>query len=188
MLFFIFLLNCKSSKYQYLQIKPQSAGIKILNIKTSGYYYSLHKMKKGDFFKKDLVKNLNDEYVYSINPLILKSNGTASLSDDVFGLFVREDCDFKPENSFVRSLLFLECFLLDIGELVTQGYFEVNDSIIRIQYEVPYMNVNDNRTRVLEKRGVILNDSTLILNKIIDYKKKRTYKINELYHFKQFVF
>ena len=156
-------------------IPKEKIGLNNSNLRIDGFYYSKH---------KHLIYT-NDTIRY-ISPLFLFKNGTSAYSDylgngsaiinkKVLGKRCKINMPNKKEFSEVIS--FFKCFAPSIKYKKSFSNFYIKDSTIKIQ--TIFKNV------FLEDRGKILNDTSFIIKKRIDYYNKSIKDVNIIYHFEK---
>ena len=165
-------LYSQNINYTAKVIPKEKIGVHNQNFKLNGFYYN----------KKLRVDNIKDT-VYAIKPMIFYKNGiymgfhTLGNSSKRFRKKVgKQKCILKPRQNFYTIINFFKCYVNIANRKEITSVYSVNEAIIRIQHI--------NKHIFIEERGVVLNDSTFLINKRIDYIKKNVKTIEDIYHFK----
>ncbi len=152
-------------------IQKEKIGTNNEYLKINGFYYS----------KRVNIKSENDTAKY-ISPMIFFEDGTV-LTFDFIGnssntLKIKENgekCILKPRQDFNTIINYFKCYaeIVDIKKIYT--VYSIDDNFIRIQSVAPKFFV--------EKRGVILNDSTFVINQSINYMTRKFENKSYMYQF-----
>jgi hypothetical protein len=156
-------------------IPKNKIGLNNNNLKINGYYYTKHIDIK---IPRDTIKY--------IAPLVLFENGSAFRYDYVGngkGISKRSfgdtTCFLNEEGkkNFSNITEYFACLLpsLEFKEVYT--VYAVYDRIIKIQRKY--------KKYLREETGIIINDSTFVINKVIDYTNKEMNDVEEIYFFKK---
>lgn len=168
---FLIFISCSSSKSILIsnEYKPkEEVGIQNNELKTNGFYYSKHEKRNKKF----------------INPIVLFEKGPVMLFDN-FGngsnknvkIKNGQKCYLDTGQNHETIIQFFECYLKIVDFVTIYSVFFVKDGLIKIE-----SRGND---FLLYHYGNILNDSTFVINKIVNLKAKRVYNEKRVYHFKK---
>tara|TARA_B100000795_G_scaffold66690_1_gene45671 strand:- start:1611 stop:2216 length:606 start_codon:yes stop_codon:yes gene_type:complete len=174
---FFIICSCSSINDAYF-IKTTNIDTQ-KKIKNNGYFYSE--------FKEDSKKHQSNY----IKPYILYSNGTVlsfdhsgkSLSEATYnqikkqGLYV---CLLKPKSDYEDILKYFEC------TIENKLYYKTTSSVYQIFNDTIKIQTYTSNNSLLEKSGIVLNDSAFVLKKEYNYKKDKIKTINERYKFRAF--
>ena len=152
-------------------IPKDSIGVNNQNFKLEGFYYS----------KRLDVQSENHTAKY-IDPMIFFKDGTV-MNFDYFGnssktIKLKEKgkkCILKPKQNYSIIIDFFKCYAEIVNRKETNSVYSIDGSIIRIQH------IGTNF--FVEQRGTVLNDSTFIINKRINYKTNELVNENFKYQF-----
>mgnify|MGYP006432156307 FL=1 len=153
-------------------IQKEKIGSDNKNFKINGFYYT----------KLINIKSKKDTAKY-ISPIILYKNGTA-LNFDYTGnssntLKIKENgqkCSLKPRQDFDVIIDYFKCLAEIVKRNKVSTVYSIKDKLLKIQIVGSELFV--------EKRGIILNDSTFLINQSINYMTKEFENINHIYQFK----
>jgi len=168
---FLITCSCASINASYF-IKTKNIDNQI---KKNGYFYSEFRKNKTNYIK----------------PYILYSNGTVlsfdysgkSRSEEAYnqikklGLYI---CLLKPESDYEDILKFFEC------KIQNKLYHKTTSSVYQIFNDTIKIQTYTSNNRLLEKNGIVLNDSVFVLKKEYNYKKNKIKTINKIYKFRAF--
>jgi hypothetical protein len=178
---FLIICSCSSINYPYF-IKAKNIDVYFIKtknidtqIKNNGYFYSEFKKNQSNYIK----------------PYILYSNGTVlnfdysgnSRTEEEYnqiknlGLYV---CLSKPKSDYKDLLKFFECTIQN------KLYFKTTASVYQIFNDTIKIQTYTSNNGLLEKNGIVLNDSVFVLKKEYNYKKNTVKTINEIYKFRAF--
>ncbi|WP_026838859.1 hypothetical protein [Gillisia sp. JM1] len=152
-------------------ILKEKIGVNNQNFILDGFYYS----------KRIHVKSENDTANY-ISPIIFFEDGTA-MNFDFIGnssntIRVKEKgkkCILKPRQDFETIIDFFRCYaeIFERKEIYT--VYSIEGNILRIQSLGPKFFV--------ENRGIVINDSTFVINLSINYLTREFVNKNYTYQF-----
>jgi len=157
-------------------IPKESIGIKNSNLKLNGFYYTKYIRLKSE---KDTIK--------FIAPLILFENGIYTNYDytgnggDIKKKVLQKMCvlNKKSKKKFRTIISFFECFSPSIKHDKAYNVYSINKKTIKMQ--ILFKN------RLIGRTGIILNDSTFVINKLLDYNNKKIEDVNLVYYLKKSV-
>lgn len=173
-LYSLFAFPQKSNIKKHL-ISKDKLGLNNSNLKIDGFYYT----KYIDVYsKKDSIKYIFPIFLFengTLGSFDYLGNGSVTLRKKVLG----KKCILKMPNKkdFKKVVSFLKCYAPSIKYKKAYNFFYVNKNIIITQ--TLYKN------KVIESRGIILNDSTFIIKKRLNYFTKKIDNVNLLYHFEK---
>jgi hypothetical protein len=152
-------------------IPKDNIGVNNRNFKLEGFYYS----------KRLDMKSGNHSAKY-IAPMIFYKDGTV-MNFDYFGnsshtIRLKEKgkkCILKPKKDYSIIIDFFKCYAEIVNKKETNSVYSIDGSIIRIQH----LGANF----FVEQRGIVLNDSTFIITKRINYKTNQLVSENFKYQF-----
>lgn len=156
-------------------IPKEKIGLNNSKIKLNGFYYSKH-----------VRLNYFNDTIRFISPIILFKNGTVAHSDYIGNgsgtlekTVLGKKCTLKipHKKSFKEVVSFFNCYLPSIKYKKVYSFYSIEGKSIRIQTLY--------KGDLKEEKGVILNDSTLLIKKIIDYNSNKIEHVNLLYYFKK---
>lgn len=145
------------------------------NLKINGYYYTKHIDIK---VPRDTIKY--------IAPLVLFENGSAFIYDYVGngkGIYKRSfgdtTCFLNEEGkkNFSNITAYFTCLLPSLEFKDVYTVYAIYDRIIKIQRK--------HKKYLREETGIIINDSTFVINKVIDYTNKKMNDVEQIYFFKK---
>src|SRR5690606_4096499 len=152
-------------------IPKEKIGVHNRTFKLDGFYYSKHIH----------IKSINDTARY-IAPVILYKNGTG-MNFDYIGNGYRavtekdnnDGCTLAYRSGFDSIIKYFKCYSKSIKKRILSNVFSIDGNSIRIQHlGVDYL---------IEMRGVIINDSTFLINNLMNYKTKEVTPLNHIYQF-----
>ena len=156
-------------------IPKEKIGLNKSNLRIDGFYYTKFLRV---FAKKDTVK--------FIQPLILFKNGAVSFSDylgngtgTIRKKVLGKECYLKMPNykDYKHIVSFFKCYSPTLKTKKVNNFFSIEGKLIRIQTII-------NKTKI-ERKGLILNDSTFIIKKLIDYNTKKIEVVNLIYYYEK---
>ncbi|MBU2920210.1 hypothetical protein KO504_02575 [Winogradskyella psychrotolerans] len=152
-------------------IPKESIGVHNRNFKLGGFYYR----------QKSNVNSVNDTVNY-IAPLIFFKNGTVKPFDYIGNtsstLRIKgkgKKCILKPREDFETIITFFKCFAEVVKLKEIYSVYSIEGDRIRIQSFGAHFFV--------ENRGKVLNDSTFVITKSINYGTKKVVDKNYTYQF-----
>lgn len=153
-------------------IKKENMGNVDRTLKTNGFYYSM----------RIRIESKNDTVKY-VHPMILFESGKLLKFDYIGNSSMtlkrkgeNQKCRLKPEQDFDRIIDFSKCYTEVVDERKIYSVYAINGNILKIQ------SLGNGYFK--EKRGVILNDTTFVINQSIDYLTKEFENKKYLYQFK----
>lgn len=172
LIFFSFLKSYSQNNIvEHQLIKKEKIGTNNKYLKINGFYYSKHID----------VKPQNDTAKY-ISPIIFFKDGTALIFDFIGNSSTTlkrrkngEKCILKPRQDFNTIINYFKCYASINDRNNISTVYSIDDNFIRIQSVSPKF--------FIEKRGVILNDSTFLINQSINYTTREFENQNYIYQF-----
>lgn len=178
-LLLLFLFNCTLFCFgQNNNIdKPKTNKDSVTKLRIDGYYYSLNK-----YYSFELKDSVN-----YIHPIIFYKNGKVAQFDFIgnssFTLKKKGKkwCTLKPKSDFKTIFNFIEC-ILEKKKKIKLGQ---NSSFI-INGKKIIIKVHGDHKLISESRGLVLNDSTFLINRTLIHHNKSFRKENRIYQFKKY--
>lgn len=178
----IFLLitsSCTILRYssEFKVLKKQEV-INDNKLKLNGYYFNNYEIQHPNY----LPVKATYFYIFYSTGIIDRSN-ISSIEYDDQGIELPVDNTYK--NVLKNYHKYLEQVPYKPDSYSNWGIYRINGDSIRIQYYVRAMSPWF-KYDLTERKGVILNDTTFLLTKYIDYvDEEYTKDTNELYHFRK---
>jgi len=166
-----FAQNQEIEKYL---IPKENIGKKNSNLKLNGFYYT----------KYIRLKSENDTIKF-IAPLFLFKNGIIAGSDyvgngiDIRKRVFQKKCvlNKKSKKKFITIISFFECFSPSIKYDRAYTIYSINKTTIKTQ------SLANNK--LFGSTGIILNDSTFVIKKLLDYNNKKVEDVNQVFYFRE---
>ncbi len=189
------LTSCLIIYHKRHVLNLNKVGDKLRPIRTDGYYYQELEKKTFPYYKNKYGGYSQDSskpYVQKqIEPLTLHKDGslltfgisTGFQENRFFDFFA--NCGLIDFNSIDNAKKHFECDIEhyeDRYPIWGKGVFKTENDEIVIQYYVNYIGAY----YLVEKKGIILNDSSFILKTRLDYYSNYRKDINEIYNFQHF--
>lgn len=170
-LFFPLILNAQDELNSKKPIPIDKVGVHNSNIRLDGFYYE----------RRMEINSKNDTIRY-IAPMIFFKNGTF-ISPDFIGnssMTLRfkkgkKKCKLKPKQNFDTIIDFFKCYCEVIDSIDRNSIYSVDGNVIRIQ---SFQN-----GLIYEGQGVVINDSTFVMNKSINYRYNFVKNYKSIYKF-----
>lgn len=141
-------------------IPKEKVGANAQNLKLDGFYYSKHLH----------IKPISDTARY-ISPMIFFKDGTTMDFDYIGNSSITlrkrakgKKCLLKPRQDFETIIDFFKCYAEVVKKKEVYSVFSLDKDKIRIQTLAPHF--------FTERRGNVLNDSTFVITKRINYLTK----------------
>lgn len=167
------VLTAQDDVFSKNPIPIDKLGIHNRNFKIDGFYYE----------RRMRITSENDT-INTIIPMIFFENGTAFPFDSFGNSSSRlrfkkgkKKCKLNPKQNFDTVFEFIKCYC-EIVELRDKyPIYSIDGNLLRAQF------FDDGLA--FERQGVILNDSTFVINKTINYKLKWVNYDKHIYKFHQ---
>ena len=170
-LFFPLVLTAQDELNSKKPIPIDKVGVHNRNIRLDGFYYE----------RKMEINSKNDTIRY-IAPMIFFKNGTISSFDFIGNSSMtlrfkkgKKKCKLKPKQNFDTIIEFFKCYCEVIDLIDRNSIYSIDGNVIRIQ---SFQN-----GLIYEGQGVVLNDSTFVMNKSINYRYNFVTNYKKIYEF-----
>jgi hypothetical protein len=191
----LILTSCMEINHKKYVINLDKVGDKLRPIRTDGYYYQEREEMTFPYYKNSyggFSKDSTKPYLQKqIRPLTLHKDGTlltfgfSTGFQENYVFDYSANCGLTDHNSIGNAKKHFECDIRhykDRFPIWGKGVFKTENNEIIIQYYINWIGAY----YLVEKKGVILNDTTFVLKKLFDYKLNESKDINELYKFQYF--
>ncbi|GAB1308548.1 hypothetical protein KH5_12310 [Urechidicola sp. KH5] len=170
-LLFPLVLTAQDELNSKKPIPIDKVGVHNSNLRIDGFYYQ----------RKSKIKSKNDTIRY-ISPIIFFKNGAVFPFDYIGNSSMtlrfkkgKKKCKLKPKQNFDTIINFFKCYSEIINSRDKYPIYSVDGNVIRIQ--------SFRNGLIYERQGMVINDSTFVMYKSINYLNNTVKNDKSIYKF-----